>query len=114
MAAPPTKGPGACKQLWGLQCRLQRARRSWRVRCHLGDSAPTAASAQRARRRLGFPESAARKLSVEAVLRGHRGCVNRLAWNEAGTLLASGSDDRQVRKEWKDACIAATCTLFGV
>ena len=26
----------------------------------------------------------------------HDGCVNRLAWNEDGSLLASGSDDRQV------------------
>lgn len=26
----------------------------------------------------------------------HRGCVNRLAWNRRGTLLASGSDDTQV------------------
>lgn len=30
------------------------------------------------------------------ILTGHRGCVNRLAWNANGSLLASGSDDRQV------------------
>ena len=28
-----------------------------------------------------------------AELLGHRGCVNRLSWNESGTLLASVSDD---------------------
>ena len=33
---------------------------------------------------------------LESTLRGHSGCVNRLAWNDAGTLLASGSDDRRV------------------
>ncbi len=43
-----------------------------------------------------FNETFARKLSVENVLQGHEGCVNRLAWNEEGTLLASGSDDRRV------------------
>ncbi|CAL8472173.1 g11715 [Coccomyxa elongata] len=43
-----------------------------------------------------FNEVFARKLSVENVLQGHEGCVNRLAWNEDGTLLASGSDDRRV------------------
>jgi len=30
---------------------------------------------------------------LEETLHGHTGCVNRLAWNEDGTLLASGSDD---------------------
>lgn len=29
--------------------------------------------------------------------RGHHGCVNRLNWNESGSLLASGSDDRKAR-----------------
>eukprot|EP01083_Nonionella_stella_P316678 1149530_1 len=33
-------------------------------------------------------------------LHGHSGCVNRLDWNESGTLLASGSDDTTV-KIWK-------------
>ncbi len=46
-----------------------------------------------------FNEVFARKLSVENVLQGHEGCVNRLAWNEEGTLLASGSDDRRVRRD---------------
>ncbi len=30
-----------------------------------------------------------------AACRGHHGCVNRLNWNESGSLLASGSDDRK-------------------
>ena len=46
-----------------------------------------------------FNEVFARKLSVENVLQGHEGCVNRLAWNEDGTILASGSDDRRVRQD---------------
>eukprot|EP00887_Chlorella_sp_A99_P002411 scaffold10.g2411.t1 len=43
-----------------------------------------------------FTPGEARKLTVETVLRGHSGCVNRLHWNEAGTMLASASDDRTV------------------
>lgn len=34
------------------------------------------------------------------MLDAHQGCVNRLAWNEEGTRLASGSDDRKVRSSW--------------
>ena len=37
-----------------------------------------------------------RKTDSPTVLKGHRGCVNRLCWNEQGTLLASGSDDTRV------------------
>lgn len=37
-----------------------------------------------------------KNLSQESVLVGHSGCVNCLEWNQDGTLLASGSDDRQV------------------
>jgi len=33
------------------------------------------------------------RLSQDTTLEGHRGCVNRLSWNNTGTLLASGSDD---------------------
>ena len=29
-------------------------------------------------------------------LDSHRGCVNTVAWNESGTLLLSGSDDRRL------------------
>lgn len=34
------------------------------------------------------------------MLEGHSGCVNTLRWNKTGALLASGSDDRNV-KIWK-------------
>lgn len=44
-----------------------------------------------------LPESLARKLEISTVLQGHTGCVNRLAWNQDGSLLASASDDCQVR-----------------
>jgi WD40 repeat protein len=33
------------------------------------------------------------RLHKEVVLEKHRGCVNTVTWNEAGTLIASGSDD---------------------
>ena len=33
---------------------------------------------------------------VHDLCSGHHGCVNRLCWNESGSLLASGSDDRKV------------------
>lgn len=45
-----------------------------------------------------FHEGLARRLALERVLEGHEGCVNRLAWNNAGTCLASGSDDRKVMR----------------
>eukprot|EP00871_Galdieria_phlegrea_P001040 jgi/Galph1/1937/GphlegSOOS_G622.1 len=38
-------------------------------------------------------ESFMKRLDSVGTLEGHRGCVNRLAWNESGTLLVSGSDD---------------------
>ena len=44
-----------------------------------------------------FPAAFAKRLAVEHVLEGHQGCVNRLAWNEDGSRLASGSDDRKAR-----------------
>lgn len=51
---------------------------------------------------------------------GHSGCVNRLCWNESGSLLASGSDDRKVRLEllsWLRAgfgsAVADLCRLLG-
>lgn len=40
------------------------------------------------------------RLGRESLLRGHSGCVNRLDWNSSGTLLASGSDDTNIRL-WK-------------
>jgi len=30
-------------------------------------------------------------------LHGHTGCVNRIAWSRDGTMLVSGSDDRDIR-----------------
>lgn len=48
------------------------------------------------RQALRFTPSWAEKLSNVKKLNGHDGCVNRLAWSEDGSLLASGSDDRQV------------------
>ena len=44
-----------------------------------------------------FPAHWARDLAIQHELKGHNGCVNRLTWNEDGSLLASGSDDRRVR-----------------
>jgi WD and tetratricopeptide repeat-containing protein 1 len=47
-----------------------------------------------------LPPGLARKLCLSGVLAGHSGCVNRLAWNQDGSMLASASDDCQVRCEW--------------
>ena len=57
-----------------------------------------AGHSQRHRHSLHFSEALARKLELETELVGHDGCVNRLAWNEDGSMLASGSDDRRVRR----------------
>jgi WD40 repeat protein len=51
-----------------------------------------------------LPEGLARKLEISTVLHGHTGCVNRLAWNQDGSLLASASDDCQVR--WRPHVLA--------
>lgn len=37
-----------------------------------------------------------RRLKLESTLYGHSSCVNCLEWNTPGSLLASGSDDRNV------------------
>lgn len=50
-----------------------------------------------------FPAAYAHKLGKELELEGHDGCVNRLAWSEDGTLLASGSDDRHVGMHYLQA-----------
>lgn len=52
--------------------------------------------APQGRRTLRFDEGLARKLALDTTLYGHAGCVNRLSFNEEGTLLASCSDDCQV------------------
>ncbi|CAH8674056.1 unnamed protein product [Schistosoma rodhaini] len=36
------------------------------------------------------------RLGLETSLQGHHGCVNCLEWNECGSYLASGSDDRSL------------------
>ena len=43
-----------------------------------------------------YHSSLVRRLSLEGVLRGHEGCVNRCCWNQTGDLLASVSDDTQL------------------
>ena len=48
------------------------------------------------REALGFTSTWAKKLISVKRLTGHEGCVNRLAWSEDGSFLASGSDDKQV------------------
>ena len=45
------------------------------------------------RRDLSSHASLVARLTLEAELIGHYGCVNRLAWNASGTKLASVSDD---------------------
>jgi WD and tetratricopeptide repeats protein 1 len=42
------------------------------------------------------------RLSLDAVLEGHMGCVNTVRWNSTGTRLVSGSDDTKL-KIW-DPC----------
>ncbi|QDZ20077.1 WD40 repeat domain-containing protein [Chloropicon primus] len=68
--------------------------------------------ARKRRRELHLAESLVRKFeSAEgstSVLRGHRGCVNRLCWSETGRLLASVSDDLKIFL-WK----FPQCTLQG-
>lgn len=54
---------------------------------------------QAVQRALRFPKCFVQRLRIEEVLVGHTGCVNRLAWNQDGTVLASGSDDRQASFE---------------
>ena len=49
-----------------------------------------------------YDEAFARKLSVDHLLEGHEGCVNRVCWNQDGTFLASASDDRKVHpRSWE-------------
>lgn len=63
-----------------------------------------------------------RKTDSPTVLKGHRGCVNRLCWNEQGTLLASGSDDTRVilwsYPDWRRPAIVVPtnhkANIFGV
>ncbi|XP_038717662.1 WD and tetratricopeptide repeats protein 1 isoform X2 [Tripterygium wilfordii] len=45
---------------------------------------------------LQMHSSLIRRLSQEAELEGHQGCVNSVAWNSKGSLLISGSDDARM------------------
>eukprot|EP00798_Chlamydomonas_sp_ICE-L_P008194 gene8194-1456_t len=71
---------------------------------------------------LHFPVSAAKLLVKQTELRGHEGCVNRIAWNEDGSQLVSGSDDRRlIIWNFPDTSIAPlavntqhTANIFGV
>eukprot|EP00963_Diacronema_lutheri_P007196 scaffold630_cov350-Pavlova_lutheri.AAC.7 len=49
------------------------------------------------RKTLQFTGATLRRLGLEDTWEGHSGCVNRIAWNESGTKLLSGSDDRCLR-----------------
>lgn len=51
---------------------------------------------QRPQMQYHFPPHYTKWLALSEELHGHMGCVNRIAWNEDGTKLASGSDDRKV------------------
>ncbi|KAG9070386.1 DDB1- and CUL4-associated factor 6 [Linnemannia hyalina] len=41
-------------------------------------------------------ESFVKRLEQQPQLKGHRGCVNTIAWDETGEFLVSGSDDRKL------------------
>ncbi|KAF9149812.1 DDB1- and CUL4-associated factor 6 [Linnemannia schmuckeri] len=41
-------------------------------------------------------ESFVKRLEQQSQLKGHRGCVNTIAWDETGEFLVSGSDDRRL------------------
>ncbi|KAF8933815.1 DDB1- and CUL4-associated factor 6 [Haplosporangium gracile] len=41
-------------------------------------------------------ESFVKRLEQQPQLKGHRGCVNTIAWDETGDFLVSGSDDRRL------------------
>ncbi|KAK3256556.1 hypothetical protein CYMTET_34314 [Cymbomonas tetramitiformis] len=49
-----------------------------------------------AQRQSHFHEACVSRLRLCTELRGHQGCVNRISWNEEGTKLVSGSDDRSL------------------
>ncbi|XP_074279406.1 protein ALTERED SEED GERMINATION 2 isoform X2 [Silene latifolia] len=46
--------------------------------------------------KLQMHSSMVQRLSLERELEGHLGCVNTIAWNSAGSLLISGSDDTRI------------------
>jgi WD and tetratricopeptide repeats protein 1 len=54
------------------------------------------AMSQAMMRDMQFTAARAQNFQCTAVLDGHQGCVNRLAWSDSGDAVLSGSDDRQV------------------
>ncbi|EJW86723.1 hypothetical protein WUBG_02367 [Wuchereria bancrofti] len=52
------------------------------------------------------------RLGHSKTLKGHEGCVNCLQWNASGSLLASGSDDMQIRL-WNVEGKALHCIKSG-
>ena len=69
--------------------------------CSLGKS-------RRRDRSLHLAECFLRRFKFSVPLRGHRGCVNRLCWNQSGSLLASVSDDTKIilwtYPKWSERC----------
>jgi WD40 repeat protein len=46
--------------------------------------------------RRGLGDSLVQRLERSETLKGHRGCVNTIRWNERGDQIISGSDDCKV------------------
>ena len=102
---PPQPHPSVAAALLCRHEPIRDAPDPLRNPCHAmppaaGDPQGGAGATQAGRAPPWWVPADALKLSVEATLRGHQGCVNRLHWNEAGSLLASGSDDRMVGACW--------------
>ena len=64
---------------------------------------------ERLTRSVHFSHALVERLALYHELNGHEGCVNRIAWNEEGTMLASGSDDRKVGT---DATTGSSAIVF--
>ncbi|XP_063729139.1 WD and tetratricopeptide repeats protein 1-like [Symsagittifera roscoffensis] len=64
---------------------------------HISNRASNSKYNERFSESLYLNDSYINRLSLEAELSGHKGCVNCLEWTRDGLLLASGSDDLTVR-----------------